>query len=294
MQNLDLSPRSPRLREPSALAQSRRLSVHWLLALAAAGAFSCGSSGGEEPRTGAQSKAVQSSAAYDIAADLWMRQQQPRQALEQALSALKLDNENADAQHLVALLYLDFCRRDEEECRLSEAETHARAALEAREDFREAQNTLGVILVHQKRYGAAIQVLRTLTQDILYQTPENAWGNLGWAYLENGQVQEAIDALLRCTAVQPDFCVGHYRLAMAYERKKQWGPALQAYNRALAVEHPRCRAMQVAYPARARLLVQLGRQDDAVTDLEECVHLDKNTASGRQCRAQLGRIQPSP
>lgn len=267
----------------------RTLGTCWIATFLLVG-HGCGGAS-DEPRTGAQSKAVQSSAAYDIAVDMWIRRQQPRQALEQALTAIELDEENADAQHLVALLYLDFCRVSADECRLREAEVHTRLALEARQDYREAQNTLGVVLIHQKRYRDAIPVLQALTQDILYQTPENAWGNLGWAYLEAGQIQAAIDALLRSTAVQPEFCVGHYRLALAYEKKNRVEPALQAYNRALAVDHPRCRAMQVAYLGRARLLFRLGRQDDAVTDLEECVHLDKDTATGQQCGAELGRIQ---
>jgi tetratricopeptide (TPR) repeat protein len=226
-------------------------------------------------------------AEYDIATDLWVNRGQPRQALEHALQAVTLDDENAEATHLVALLYLDFCNRDPDECHLDQAEKHARLALSLRDDFREAKNTLGVVLIHAKRYPAAIAVLQPLSQDILYQTPENAWGNLGWAYLENGQTEKAIDALLRSTAVQPDFCVGHYRLGLAYERKRDLDGATAAYTRALEVDHPRCRALQVAWAARGKIAVQLGRQDDASKDLQQCVHLDKTTPAGRECSALL-------
>lgn len=246
-----------------------------------------------ESKNGAQSEAAQSIAAYDIATDLWLKRQQPRKAMAQALRAVELDEDNPEAQHLVALIYLDFCRRDEAECRLKEAEQHARTALELRKDFREARNTLGVVLIHAKKYANAIETLRPLTQDILYQTPENAWGNLGWAYLEAGQLELAVEALLRSTAVQPSFCVGHFRLGEAYSRKKNPTAALEAYTRALNPNIPLCRAMQVAYPARAKVLLRLGRQDDAVMDLEECVHLDKKTDTGRQCKALLGRLHPS-
>ncbi len=251
--------------------------------------IACGN--GSEAKSGAQSETAQSMAAYDLATDLWLRRNQPRKALEQALKAIELDDENADAQHLIALLYLDFCRRDEQECRLEQAEHHVRIALEERQDFRAARNTLGVVLIHRKHYREAISVLKPLTQDILYQTPENAWGNLGWAYLEDGQLEPAIEALLRSTAVQPDFCVGHYRLGLAYSRKKDPQAALQAYTRALGVEDDRCKAMQVVYPARAEVLLQLGRQDEAISDLEECVHLGKNTDTGRGCNASLASLK---
>jgi len=248
----------------------------------------CSSSGSQNPT---QSDTARSTAEYDLASDLWLRRGEPRKALEHALEAVELDDDNAQAAHLVALIYLDFCNRDDNECRLDEAERYARAAIDADEEFREAKNTLGVILIHQNRLRQAILVLRELSQDILYQTPENAWGNLGWAYLEAGQTERAIEALLRSTAVQPNFCVGHYRLGLAYERKKNFDGAMAAYTRALEVDHPRCKAMQVAYVHRAKTALQLGRQDEARKDLEACVHLDKSTPSGRECGALLVSLQ---
>src|ERR1043165_1451449 len=50
-------------------------------------------------------------AEYDIARDLWLNRGQPREALEHALTAIQLDDENAEVAHLAALLYLDFCRQ---------------------------------------------------------------------------------------------------------------------------------------------------------------------------------------
>lgn len=228
---------------------------------------------------------------YDLARDLWLRQGKAREALGHALKAVELNEDNADASHLVALLYLDFCQRGPDECRLTEAEKYARSALHAKQDFREAKNTLGVILIHEKRYDDAIAVLKPLTQDILYQTPENAWGNLGWAYLEKGDLPRAIDALQRSVAAQPLFCVGNYRLGEAYAKKHELASALEAYTRALQTDSPACKALQDAYAARARVLVQLGRADDARSDLERCVQLDKRTPAGKECGSMLEKLK---
>ena len=102
-----------------------------------------------------------------------------------------------------------------------------------RPDFREAKNTLAVVLINEHRYSDAIAVLKPLTEDILYQTPENAWGNLGWAYLQQGSFDLAIDALKRSVAAQPVFCVGSYRLGLAFEHKQELTSALDAFTRAL-------------------------------------------------------------
>jgi Tfp pilus assembly protein PilF len=232
-----------------------------------------------------------SEAEYDVARDLWLRQGKAREALSHALSAVELDEHNAEAAHLVALIYLGFCQRSTDECRLSEAERHARQALDSDPQFREARNTLAVVLIHQKRYADAIAVLKTLTADILYQTPENAWGNLGWAYLEHGQTDQAIDALRRSIAAQPLFCVGNYRLGLAYERKRDLSAALSSLTRALETDDPRCRSLQDAFAARARVLMKVGRADDARADLTRCQELDQKTHSGKECSSMLRNLK---
>lgn len=239
----------------------------------------------------AQDPERQSVAEHDLAADLWLRRNEPRLALGHALKATELNEGNAEAAHLVALLYLDFCRRSATECRLPEAARYAKMAVAAKKDFREAQNTFGVILVHQKKYDEAIAVLRPLAEDILYQTPENAWGNLGWAYLEKGELDPAIEALRRSVAAQPGFCVGNYRLGLAYERKQSPAAAVEAFTRAVDTDHPSCKGLQDAYAGRARGLMRLGREGDARPDLERCVQLDKTTSAGRECGALLGKLK---
>jgi len=257
--------------------------------LLAAVVIACSSSQAQGP--GAQDPARQSEGEYDIARDLWLRRGQLREALERALKAVELDEKNADARHLVALLYLDFCSRSASECRLSEAERHARAALEHRPEFRDARNTLGVILIHRRRYAEAIAVLRPLSEDILYQTPEKAWGNLGWAYLEAGDSERAIDALRRSIAAQPLFCVGSFRLGLAYEKKGELVAAFDALTRALETDAPECTRLQDAVFARGRVAERLGRTDVARADLARCVELSSVTESGKNCRSMLDKLK---
>lgn len=241
-----------------------------------------------------QSEQSMSLAEYDLARDLWLTRGQPREALGHVLKAVELDEENADAAHLAALIYLDFCRRgtDVEDCRLDQAEKQVRHALAVKADFREARNTLGVILIHQKRYADAVRELTPLTTDILYRTPENAWGNIGWAYLEQGALPEARQALSRSIAAQPDFCVGYYRLGLTEERSGRAKEAIEAYTQALNAADGRCTGLQEAYAGRARLLSKLNRVDEAQRDLATCVRLDQRTDAGRECLGLQDHKQP--
>lgn len=228
----------------------------------------------------------------DIAVDLWQARGQAREALEHGLRAVELDPDNADAAHLVSLIYLDFCGQSAlDECHLDQAEKHARQAVASRPDFLEAQNTLAVILVHQERYAEAIALLEPITANILYRTPEIAWGNLGWAYLESGKPKKAIPALRKAVAAQPLFCVGNYRLGLAHARIRELQLAREAFDRALETDAPGCGALQDAYLARARVHMALGDIEHSRADLDRCLSLHKGTPVGRECSTMLSKLQ---
>lgn len=231
-----------------------------------------------------------SEAEYDLARDAWLRQGNARDGLTHVLKAIEIDEDNASAHHLAALIYLDLCQRSRQDCRLGEAESHARTALKLRGDFREARNTLGVVLVHEKKYPEAISVLQPLTQDILYKTPESAWGNLGWAYLESGKLDDAQQALERSVAAQPRFCVGYYRLGLVHERKGLPEAAIESFTNALSAD-ARCAGLQDALLHRAKSYLRVEKRAAAQTDLSRCVELSEASLAGKECSVILNGLK---
>jgi Tfp pilus assembly protein PilF len=173
------------------------------------------------------------------------------------------------------------------DCRLPDAEKAARRAIELKADFREAKNTLGVVLIHEQKYDDAIAVLTPLANDILYQTPWDAWGNLGDAYLKKGKPDDAITALRRSVASQPRFCVGNFRLGLAYEKKGDLGAARDALSRALETNSPECQSLQDAFEARARVYSKSKNCDLAKGDLEKCKDISADSPAGQRCVASL-------
>jgi Tfp pilus assembly protein PilF len=272
-------------------------SVGGLVAACAALGAASGSVGCAAPSDGvADPKSV---AVYDVARDEFGKGNL-REALAKVNEALEADSDNADAAYLGAIIHLAFCAKDEQssDCRFPEAEKFARHALDSSPEMRDAKNVLGVILVHEKRYDDAIAVLKPLTEDILYPSPEKSWGNLGWAYLEKGQTNEAIDALLRAVASQPAFCVGNYRLGVAYHKAGDLKASREALTRALETDRPGCKTLQDALLLRGQVAAQLKDLDAARADFDKCSELSKATLSGERCLAELkvlgGPLPKSP
>ena len=241
-------------------------------------------------QTGVGSDQDRSIAEYDLARDAFQNGRL-REALGHVQGALRLNAHNAEASFLGATVMLTFCVADEAstDCRYAEAEQFARRALEDEPEFRDAKNTLGVILIHQKRYDDAIALLAPLAEDILYSSPDLAWGNLGWAYFLGGDAGKAIGALRRAVAAQPLFCVGHYRLGLAYEKMGELEQALKSLTTAVTTTRPGCSTMQEAFAARARVTQRVGRLKDARADLEQCLKMGPATAVGREC-ADLEKV----
>lgn len=231
-------------------------------------------------------------AELDLGSDAFQRGRY-REALEHVTKSLEVDEGSADAHYLGAMALLVFCAADSDspDCRYDDAERHVRAALAIDPDFRDAKNALGVILVHRGKPKEAVSVLRPLSKDILYRSPEKAWGNLGWALLESGKLDDAISALKRAVAAQPLFCVGHYRLGLAYEKKRDFAAARHALTRALSIEEGGCDRLQEAFSARARVHERLGQHAKLREDLERCQRVASSTPTGRACARRLRTVQ---
>ncbi|HVJ92469.1 MAG TPA: tetratricopeptide repeat protein, partial [Labilithrix sp.] len=246
----------------------------WLVpgcAIVAGLGFALGACSGKPSQLpGAQSLERQSDAEYDVARDLFHKGN-ARESLDHVQKAVSLNAENDKAHYLRAAIFLAFCSGpggfDAPDCKLSEAELSARAALKHNPDFRDAKNLLGQVLINSKKYKEAVSVLEPLTKDPAYVHPYLAWGNLGWAQVLDGQLDAGI-ASLRNAVTEPRFCVGHYRLGVGFERKGDVGQAEQSLTSAVSVDDPQCSALQDAWEARARVRIKLGKGAEARSDYE--------------------------
>jgi Tfp pilus assembly protein PilF len=230
----------------------------------------------------------QSDAEYDLARDDFYKNH-PRTALEHALRACELNEDNSQALKFTSEIYVYFCDTEGErapDCHLDLAEKFARRAVDSDERFLDARNTLGSILILEKKYPEAIKVLRPLVENPTYEFPHLAWGNIGWAQVLAGRYDEGL-ASLEHAVTNPSFCVGHYRMGIAFERKGDYSQAEQSFTQALSVERPDCQSLQDAWEGRGRVRVRLGKIAEARADFERCRDLSGESVTGKMCTQQL-------
>lgn len=275
------------------MAFLQRLNLFWwgcavLSSFAAVSACS-----GRGPNAPGVNPEAQSDAEYDLARDYFYKGQ-PRPALDHCRKAVELNDENAKALYFASTIQLFFCSGKLEltdpDCRLADAEKYVREAIKVKPDFREAKNTLGQILILEKRYPEAITVLEPLTRDPAFESSYLAWGNYGWAQVLAGQVDQGIESL-KNAVTEPRFCVGDYRLGIAYEKKGDLAAAEQSLTNALNVDAPECKNLQDAWQERAAVRMKLGKLADARADYQKCRDISADSLAGKSCVEALARIQ---
>ena len=211
-----------------------------------------------------------------------------RVALAHAQRAVELDKESSRALYLTSAVYLAFCNGlrgfADPDCRLADAEKFARRTIKAAPTYPDAQNLLGEILIDEKRFPEAIAVLKPLTTDPSYTSIHLAWGNLGWAQVQSGDVDSGIVSL-KNSVTEPRFCLGFYRLGMAFEMKGNLAEA--DANLSNAVDGDACKNFQAGFEERGLVRAKLGHAELARTDFQHCKDLAPESLSGKRCNDAL-------
>lgn len=216
----------------------------------------------------------------------------PRGAIPQLESAVRLDPDNTDAHVMLGLVFGQLGYFDRAEAPLRRAVALYTAQSVENESLRaslaDARNSLGVVLMNLNRYEEALPLLRAATEEITYGSQHLALGNLGRVYTHLRRYPEAIEVLQRAVRRQPNFCVGNARLGEAFARSGDAAHALEALDRAVGTQAAGCDQFQEAFLWRARARIDLHQPDEARQDIQRCIALGERTPEGQEC-ATLGR-----
>ena len=124
-----------------------------------------------------------------------------------------------------------------------------------------------ISLLRQGDYGRAVPLMENLLianpndPDILY--------NLGMAYSDTGQMQDAIELLSRAVEVNPDDANAFVALGVAHQRNSEPSEALTALRKAIELDP----VNSYAHRNLGGILASLGGFQEADPHLREAVHL---------------------
>lgn len=148
-------------------------------------------------------------------------------ALQELIKAYKYDPTNYEITHLLGLVYLS-------KKLLPNAEKHIKEAITIKKgDFPKARNNLGIVYLEMKRYDDAIEQFTIAAENILYETPEFAYTNLGWAYYKKNEFVKAKEHYQKSINIESRHTLAYYNLALMYSELKKYDEAVSEYKKAI-------------------------------------------------------------
>ena len=148
-----------------------------------------------------------------------------------------------------------------------------------------AYNSMSVVsLFFHETDSAATSAERALAEQF-YTDRYSALSNLGWAQYLAGDTVSATASLRQAVLINPDYCVGHYRLAQVY---LDAGLDEQAAEHARQVTENKSCPIQDAWRIAGVAQMRLGDEQAGISSLENCVELAPRSCQAADCRQLLG------
>ncbi len=203
-----------------------------------------------------------------------------REGLAKLLESVKLQPDNADAHHQIALIYRFLGEYDSSELQFKKA-------LSIRPDFSEASNNLGTLYLLLQRWDEAIACFKRAASNILYTTPHFAYHNMGWAYYKKGEYPKAMESYRRALEILPSFGPCYVKLGLVYEKTDRWEDAITAYHKALEYfpDYPLARLNL------GRIYMDKGWVEAAERELEKTIESDPKGPYAEEARRLMEKIR---
>ncbi len=183
----------------------------------------------------------------------YMEQRNMPAAMRELTSASELDPENPEIDMSLGLAYQ--ARGD-----LGMAEKYFRSAVRKKPDYADARNNLGIVLSHLGRGDEAIREFEAAASNVLYQTPEMAYYNLGEEYRRRKELGKAEEMYRRSIALNERFADSYIRLALLQGDRGQSAEAARTLEACVALSP----AYAPAWMDLGRVYRSMGRSREAL------------------------------
>jgi type IV pilus assembly protein PilF len=200
-------------------------------------------------------------------------------AMSELLKAQKLNPDDAIVYNDFGLIYMD-----KEDYELAAQSFEKAIALKP--DYALAKNNLGSVYLTLKQWDRAIPILKEVTGDILYATPQYPLTNLGWAYYNKGDYKAAETYLHKALELAPDFTIAQIHLGRVYLATGRLTQA-RAMFETLAKTNPKNPALLFEMGKTYRLL---GDYNNAILALKGCIEYAEDSDLAVKAAEELKKI----
>jgi tetratricopeptide (TPR) repeat protein len=214
-----------------------------------------------------------------------VREGKLREGLQNLLEAYKIDPDDADLNHVIALTYRELGQFDY-------ALKHFERALFLRPRFPDAQNNLGTLYLIQGQWDAAIAACQKAVDDVLYRTPHFAYNNMGTAYYYKGDLKNAIIHYQKAIQNFPAFSLGYKNLGIVYEANGNLKEAVEAYSKAIEYSTPEDPEHPATHFFLGKLYLKMGRKKEAKELLVKAIEFDPKAPYVEEAKRLLNSIKP--
>ncbi|MDZ7699062.1 MAG: tetratricopeptide repeat protein [Deltaproteobacteria bacterium] len=227
---------------------------------------------GDDPAQKKRAKALQ-----DLGSSL-AAEGQLRRALSKLIEADKLDPNNPDINHQIAIVLRNLGN-------YSLSLKYFKRALALKSPFPEAQNNLGTLYLVQRQWDKAIACFEEAVADLEYRTPQYAYNNMGIAYFNKREYDKAIESYKQALKAAPRYRLCYINLVQAYEQKGDLQAAADAYRKYLEY-FPKDAAFRLAL---GKLLLRMGDRAAAEKELQLTVEYGGEGREAGEAKALLGK-----
>ncbi len=142
---------------------------------------------------------------------------------------LKSESQNPDDPFVHNNLGLAYMGKG----KLDAAIGHFQKALAINPGYAPARNNLGTAYLAKKDWDAAIATFKEVAEDLLYATPHFPLSNLGWAYYNKGNYELAEKYYLEALDIEKNFPIAQRGLARTYMAMGKLSDAVNVLEKAI-------------------------------------------------------------
>jgi type IV pilus assembly protein PilF len=200
----------------------------------------------------------------------------PRDGLGYLVKASKLDPNNPDIEHEMALVYENI---DEYALALQ----HFKKAISLRPGFSEAVNNMGILYSKMKEWDKALACFQKAVSDVMYNTPHFAYHNMGLVYFYKDDYPNAITNYQKAIKLAPSYVNVYYDLANAYIAQNRFEDAVEIYKKITAL-NPQSKQADLSL---ARLYLKMNKQQEAIDELKNIIVSDPRSQTAKDANQVL-------